>query len=75
MIDKRLNIAFCKYTAAGRDSVGLFGCLRGGVHFIGTHFQEGRHLVNKCAGAAGTGAVHTDLQTMCQEKNLSVFAA
>ena len=75
LIDEGLHVTFGKHAAAGRDGIGALGLFRGLVHLVGTHLQQGGHLVNKGTGAAGTAAVHADLGAVCQEKDFGVLAA
>ena len=75
LIDEGLYVAFGKHAAAGRDGIGALGLFRGLVHLVGTHLQQGGHLVNKGTGAAGAAAVHADLGAVGQEQDLCVLAA
>ena len=59
LIDQRLNVRFCKYTAAGRDGVKgmiVFGIL---VQAGSVRLKKRSHLVNEGACTAGADAVHT----------------
>ena len=75
LVKKRLNIRFCKNAAAGRNGIkaGIFQAYF--VHFIGRHIQKHRHLVDKCARAARTGAVHALVHAVLEENNLCVFSS
>ena len=75
LVDEGLDVAFGKNAAAAGDGVGAGRGLRGLVHLVGAHLQQGRHLVNERAGAAGAAAVHADLGAVCQEKDFCVLAA
>ena len=75
LIDEGLDVAFGKNAAAAGDRVGAGGALGGLVHLIGTHLQQGGHLVNEGAGAAGTAAVHAHLGAVGQKEDLCILAA
>ena len=45
------------------------------VQFVDGHVQQGGHLVDEGAGAAGAGAVHPLLQGVAEEDDLGVLAA
>ena len=75
LVDEGLDVAFGKNAAAAGDGVGAGRGLRGLVHLVGAHLQQGRHLVNERARAAGAAAVHADLGAVCQEKDFGVLAA
>ena len=75
LIDERLDVAFGEHAAPAGDGVGAGGGLGRLVHFIGAHFQQGGHLVDERAGAAGTAAVHAHLGAVRQKQNLGVLAA
>ena len=42
---------------------------------VGSYTEERSHLVDECAGAACAGAVHTLLDSACEEDYLRVLAA
>ena len=75
LVDEGLDVAFGKHAAAAGDGVGAGRALGGLVHLVGTHLQQGSHLVNERAGAAGTAAVHADLGAVGQEQDFCVLAA
>ena len=75
LIDQGLHVALGKHAAAGRNGVGALCVLCCLVHLVGTHFQQGGHLVDEGTGAAGTAAVHADLGAVGQEQDLCVLAA
>ena len=75
LIDEGLNVGFRKHAAAGGDGVDflvVFGML---VQSGGVGLEQGRHLVDEGAGAAGADAVHPFLQTSPEINNLGVLAA
>ncbi len=76
LIDQGLNIGLCKDAAAGGDGVDglvIFGVL---VHAGGIRLQEGGHLVDEGAGAAGADTVHPLLNIAVFEiDDLRVLAA
>ena len=75
LIDEGLHVALGENAAAGCDGVctgGLFGRL---VHLIGTHLEQGRHLVDESARAAGAAAVHPDFGAVGQEQDLCILTA
>ena len=75
LVDEGLHVALGEHAAAGRNGVGALGRLGGLVHLIGAHLQQGGHLVDEGAGAAGTAAVHAHLGAVGQKEDLGVLAA
>ena len=75
LIDQGLHVALGKHTAAGRNGVGALCVLCCLVHLVGTHFQQGGHLVDEGTGAAGTAAVHAHLGTVGQKQDLGILTA
>ena len=75
LVDEGLHIALGEHTAAGGDGVRLLRPLGGGVHLVGAHFQQRRHLVDEGAGAAGAGAVHPHLHAAGEEQDFGVLTA
>ena len=75
LIDQGLHVALGKHAAAGRNGVGALCILCCLVHLVGTHFQQGGHLVDKGTGAAGTAAVHAHLGTVGQKQDLGILTA
>ena len=76
VIDQRLDIRFCKYTASGGDGVkrliipGIF------IQAGSVCLEKGRHLVDERAGTSGTDAVHALLNISAFEVNdFSVFSS
>ena len=74
LIDQRLDISLCKYTASGCDRVdgfvvlGIFiktGCIR---------LEQCRHLVDEGTGTAGTDSVHSLVNTTSKIYNLGILA-
>ena len=75
LVDEGLDVAFGKNAAAAGDGVGAGRGLRGLVHLVGTHLQQGRHLVDESARAAGAAAVHADFGAVGQEQDLCILTA
>ena len=53
LVDEGLHVTLGEHAAAGGDGIRLFRLLGGGVHLVGGHLQQRRHLVDEGAGAAG----------------------
>jgi len=75
LVDEGLHIALGEHAAAGGDGVRLLRPLGSGVHLVGAHFQQRRHLVDEGAGAAGAGAVHPHLHAAGEEQDFGVLTA
>ena len=75
LIDQRLDIAFGKHAAAAGDGVGALCLLGSLVHFLGAHFQQGGHLVNKSARAACAAAVHAHFGAVGEKQDFGILAA
>ena len=75
LIQQGLNVRLGEHAAAGSNGIHLFGCLCHFVQLIHAHVQQGRHLVDKGTGTAGTAAVHTLLHAAGEEDDLGIFAA
>ena len=75
LVDERLNVGFRKHAAAGGDGINflIMLCLR--VQSGGIGLEQGRHLVDEGAGAAGADAVHPFFQPAPEINNLGVLAA
>ena len=74
-VQKRLHVGFGEHAAAARDGV------NGGVAFCelvqaaSVGVEQGRHLVDERARAAGAGAVHALFDAVVEVDDLRVFAA
>ena len=75
LVQQGLHVAFGKHTAAAGNGIGALGLAGGQVHFLGAHLEQGGHLVDKGAGAAGTAAVHPHLGAAGEEEDLGILAA
>ena len=75
LVDEGLHVALGKDAAAGGDGVGPLRPLGRLVHLVGAHFEQGGHLVDEGAGAAGAAAVHPHLGAAGQKEDLGVLAA
>ena len=75
LVDERLNVGFRKHAAAGGDGINflIMLCLR--VQSGGIGLEQGRHLVDEGAGAAGADAVHPFFQPAPEIDDLGVLAA
>ncbi|KAF5028097.1 hypothetical protein DSECCO2_662630 [anaerobic digester metagenome] len=75
LVEQRLNVRLCEHAAARSDGIKALGARGVIVHLLRSDIQQGGHLINKGAGAAGAGAVHAHLQPVFQEENFGVLAA
>ena len=75
LVQQRLDIAFREHAAAGRDSVKFLVSEAQPVELVRRDAEQSGHLVDKSAGAAGTGAVHPFFQAASQKDDLRVLAA
>ena len=75
LVDEGLDVALGKNAAAGGDGVGALGPFRRLVHLVSAHLQQGGHLVDESAGAAGAAAVHPHLGAAGEEEDLGILAA
>ena len=75
LIEKRLDIGFCKNAAARGDCVGFFVFLGELVELLKRNVEKHRHLVDKRARSARAGSVHTNLESAREEKDFCVLAA
>ena len=73
-VDQGLNVRFGKNTAAGGNGVNLLIVLRLPVQLPRVNLQQGRHLVNKGAGASGADAVHPLFQTTGKINDFGILA-
>ena len=74
VVDQGLDIRFGKHAAAGGDGIDLFILLRGLVQSRRVHLQQGGHLIDEGAGAAGADAVHPLIQSAPEVDDLAVLA-
>ena len=74
-VDQRLNVALSKHAAPGGNGVDFL--VAGGqvVQPGGVGFQQGGHLVDEGARAAGADAVHALLHAAAEIKDFRVLAA
>ncbi len=75
LVEQRLHIGLGEDAAARGDRVEVGVVGREGVQAGGVHLEQGRHLVDEGARAAGAGAVHTLLGHWVQVGDLGVLAA
>ena len=75
LIDQRLNICFCKYTAACRNRIKRLIALGKLIQSHRVRIEQGRHLVNKSTCAACARSIHSLLKRRLHISNFSVFSA
>ena len=75
LIQKRLNVGFCKHTATGGNGVYPRMLHAESVHFVHTQVQKRCHLVDKRTRAAGTGSVHPLVGSALKEDDLGILSA
>ena len=75
LVDKRLDVRLGEHAAARGDGVDLL-IVRGlAVETRGIGLQQGGHLVDKRAGAAGADAVHALFEPTFEVDDLGILAA
>ena len=75
LVEQRLDVGLGKDAAAAGDGVDLRGALGQLVQAHGVGLEEGCHLVDEGARAAGAGAVHALLDAVVKVDDLGVLAA
>ncbi len=75
LVDQRLDIGFGKDAAAGRNGIDLLIALGCFVEALRVGLQQGGHLVDEGAGAAGAHAVHPLIQAALEVDDLCVLAS
>ena len=75
LVDERLDVGLGEHAAPGGDGVQLLIVRRRVVKALGVGLQQGGHLVDEGAGAAGAHAVHPLLQATGEIDDLGVLAA
>ena len=75
LIEQRLNVRLCKYSAPRSDRICLFGTQSQFVHFGNGNIEKRRHLIDKGARPARTAPVHALFGSARQENNFRVLAA
>ena len=74
LVEEGLDVSLGKNAAAAGDGVEPLVAQGQLVHLVHRHVQQGGHLVDKGAGAAGAGAVHPLVHAAVKEDDLGVFA-
>ena len=75
LVEQRLHVSLGKDAAAASDGIDGGGVGREFVKAAGIGVQQGCHLVDERARAAGAGAVHALLDAVIEVDDLSVLAA
>ena len=75
LVQQRLDIGFGEHAAAAGDGIDVLGALCELVQPRGIRVQQGCHLVDERAGAAGARAVHALLDARVEVDDLGVLAA
>ena len=75
LIDEGLDVRLGEHAAPGGDGIQLLVVRCRVVEALGVGLQQGGHLVDEGAGAAGAYAVHPLLQTAGEIDDLGVLAA
>ena len=75
LVEQRLDVGLGKDTAAASDGIDGGGVGREFVKAAGVSVQQGCHLVDERARAAGAGAVHALLDAVVEVDDLGVLAA
>ena len=75
LIEKRLYVSFCEYTAAGGNGIYPLMLQRKLVKLGDRDVEKGSHLIDKGAGAARTGAVHSFISAAREKNHFRVFSA
>ena len=74
LVEQRLHVGLGKNAAAAGDGIDGGGVGREFVKAAGISVQQGCHLVDERARAAGAGAVHALLNAIIEVDDLGVFA-
>ena len=75
LVEQRLHVSLGKDAAAAGDGIDGSGVGRELVKAAGIGVQQGCHLIDKRARAAGAGAVHALLDAVIEVDDLGVLAA
>ena len=75
LVEQRLHVGLGKYAAATGDGIDGGGVGRELVEAAGIGVQQGGHLIDEGARAAGAGAVHALLDAVIEVDDLGVLAA
>lgn len=75
LVQQRLDVGFGEHAAAAGDGIDVLGALCELVQPRGIRVQQGCHLVDERAGAAGARAVHALLDARVEVDDLGVLAA
>ena len=75
LVQQRLDVGFGEHAAATGDGIDVLGALCELVQPRGIRVQQGCHLVDERAGAAGARAVHALLDARVEVDDLGVLAA
>ena len=73
-INKRLNISFCKNTAACRNRINLLSTFGKFIQPQSISFKQSRHLIDKSTSSPSTSTVHSLLNPAFKISNLGIFA-
>ncbi|CCX39036.1 unknown [Clostridium sp. CAG:1013] len=73
LVQKGLDVAFGEHAAAGGNAVRALALPGDVVKLCGGDVQQGGHLVDEGAGAAGAGAVHPHFHGAGEEQDLGVL--
>ena len=75
LIEKRLYVSFCEYAAAGGYGIYPLVLQRKLIKLGDRDIEKGSHLIDKSAGAAGTGAVHSLIRAARKKYYFCILAA
>ena len=75
LIQQWLDVGLGEYAAPRGDGVDARVAQAQLVHFLNGQVKQGSHLVDESARAAGTGAVHTFIQSAVEEDDLGILPA
>ena len=75
LVEKRLDIRFCKHAAAGGNGIDALRLQRKLVHFGNADVEQRRHLVDEGARAACAASVHALFRPARHEDDLGILAA
>jgi len=75
LVQQRLDVGFGEHAAAAGDGIDVLGALCELVQPRGIRVQQGCHLIDERAGAAGARAVHALLDARVEVDDLGVLAA
>ncbi len=75
LVEKRLNIRFCKHPAARSDRIHPLRRKRQLVHLFRRYVEQSRHLVDKRTRPARAASVHALLGTARDKDNFRVLTA